>query len=112
MAKEKAILTGSPVKKSKIPGGKKQIGEEVHPLKPNFEIQDPDYDLLVRNQNEADRPGSPKLSPNHPMIKSGRSGRLMTPPPPVKEQKSKIVGMGKLLGSAMKGKLKDAAGGG
>jgi hypothetical protein len=58
--KEKALLNGSPVKKRNVPGGKAKIGEDVHPLKPNFEILDPDYDLNVRNENEAQQPGSPK----------------------------------------------------
>lgn len=46
IANEKAVLTGSPVKKRNVPGGKKsKIDEDIHPLKPNFDVLDIDYDL-------------------------------------------------------------------
>jgi hypothetical protein len=101
IAKEKAILNGSPVKKRNVPGGKAKIGEDIHPLKPMFEVLDPDHDLNVRNLNEAERPGSPKSPSPHKMVKPGRAGRLYTPPPP---EKPKPSFLGK-FGSAMKGRL-------
>ena len=100
IAKEKAILNGSPVKKRNVPGGKAKIGEDVHPLKPNFEILEPDYDLVMRNKNEANKPGSPKQSPTpRKLDKPGRAGRLFTPPPPEKPKASLI----NKFGSALKG---------